>query len=80
MLWRNAACVSGVCTSTCRSVAGTTWCYDASSCGNRCNAVCAALGLPLTISNAAQAAFEMVRGNPSAAQTALHGLPQEEAS
>jgi hypothetical protein len=37
----------------CRLVAGLRWCYNPNACGEACNTVCAALGLPLTISDAA---------------------------
>lgn len=34
-------------------VAGIFWCFNPNACGEPCDQVCAALGLPLTISNVA---------------------------
>lgn len=44
-------CVSGTCRATCRVVAGVRWCYNSAACGQSCQQVCAALGLPLSISD-----------------------------
>lgn len=39
--------------ASCRKVAGIWWCFDAANCGEPCNDVCANLGFPLAISDAA---------------------------
>lgn len=45
-------CANGSCQNSCRVVAGIRWCYNPSACGQACNDVCAALGLPITITDA----------------------------
>lgn len=45
-------CAGGSCQNSCRVVAGVRWCYNPAACGQACNDVCAALGLPFTISDA----------------------------
>jgi len=45
-------CAGGICLGSCRVVAGVRWCYNPAACGQACNDVCAALGLPFTISDA----------------------------
>lgn len=46
-------CVNRTCLPTCRLVNGLRWCYDPNNCGQPCNTVCANLGLPLVINDAA---------------------------
>jgi hypothetical protein len=48
------SCTNGVCgVSNCQTVAGVRWCFNPNACGEPCNNVCASLGLPFTISDAA---------------------------
>ncbi|MHB8419212.1 MAG: hypothetical protein ACYDCL_14140 [Myxococcales bacterium] len=49
-------CIDGLCStqpSSCEVVGGIRWCYDPNNCGQGCDQVCANLGLPFTISDAA---------------------------
>jgi hypothetical protein len=46
-------CAGGTCQNSCRVVGGIRWCYNPAACGQACNDVCSALGLPFTISDAA---------------------------
>ena len=46
------SCAGGTCQNSCRVVGGVRWCYNPRACGQACNDVCAALGLPFTIDNA----------------------------
>ena len=53
------ACIASICNAaSCRVANGVNWCYNPNACGEACNAVCAALGLPLTISDTAWSAAQ----------------------
>jgi hypothetical protein len=54
----NETCAGGLCVTSCRSVAGVRWCYNPAKCGEPCNQVCASLGLPFTITDAAWFALQ----------------------
>jgi hypothetical protein len=47
-------CIGGTCAlpPTCRIVNGIPWCYDPNACGQGCTAVCGAVGMPFTLSDA----------------------------
>jgi hypothetical protein len=47
----NVTNVVVACANSCRTVNGIRWCYNPSACGEACNQVCAALGLPFTIAD-----------------------------